>query len=273
MKGPPDGTSAPAREEGFLRVGGRRLEYARWAAAREGAPTLVFLHEGLGSVSLWRDFPARAAGATGRAALAYSRAGYGRSDPGRGPWGVDFMHREAALLPEVLDAAGVADAVLVGHSDGASIALIHAGSDPSPRVRALALLAPHVFVEDVTVRSIARLVRACRETDLPARFARHHGANTAALLDAWTGIWLAPEFRGWNLEEHLPRVAAPVLVVQGEADEYGTMRQVEAVRRGVPGPVRTLLLPGAGHAPHHDAPGAVLAALTAFVEGLGPAAP
>jgi pimeloyl-ACP methyl ester carboxylesterase len=257
--------AAAVREDGFLRAGGKRLEYARWAAAGEGAPTLVFLHEGLGSVSLWRDFPARAAQATGCGALAYSRAGYGRSDPGPGPWGVDFMHREAEVLPEVLDAAGVGDAVLVGHSDGASIALIHAGSAPSPRLRALALLAPHVFVEDVTVASIARLAEACRTTDLPARFARHHGANTAALLDAWTGIWLAPEFRAWNIEEHLPRIEVPVLVVQGEADEYGTARQVEAVRRGVSGPVRALLLPGAGHSPHRDAPEAVLAALAAFV--------
>lgn len=251
---------------GFLRAGGRRLEYAWHGPPPEQAPTLVFLHEGLGCVSLWRDFPARLAEATGCGALVYSRAGYGRSDPAPLPRPVGFMHDEALrVLPEVLDAAGVRDAVLVGHSDGASIALVHAGSGRAGRVRALALEAPHVFVEDVSVESIARIGRAYRETGLRAKLARHHGANVDCAFLGWNGVWLDPEFRAWNIEEYLPRVAVPVLVVQGEADEYGTPAQVEAVRRGAGGPVETLLLPGVGHAPHRDAPEATLDAMAEFV--------
>lgn len=261
-----DTRGAAVREEGFLEVDGRRLEYLRIAAAREDAPTLVFLHEGLGSVSLWRDFPARAAEATGCGAFVYSRAGYGRSDPEPGPWGADFMHRHALdVLPRVLEEARIVDAVLVGHSDGASIALVHAAADPS-RVRALVLMAPHVFVEEVTVASIAALAEDCRASgDLPARFARHHGAGTGALLAAWTGVWLSPEFRAWSLESHLPRIDLPVLVIQGEADEYGTAAQVEAIEHGTAGRVETLLLGGVGHSPHRDAPDEVLAAMVEFI--------
>jgi pimeloyl-ACP methyl ester carboxylesterase len=261
-----DTRGGAAHEEGFLEVEGRRLEYLRIAAAREDAPTLVFLHEGLGSVSLWRGFPARVAEATGCGAFVYSRAGYGRSDPEPGPWDPDFMHRHALdVLPRVLEAASIPDAVLVGHSDGASIALVHAAADPS-RVRSLVLLAPHVFVEDLTVASIAALAEECRASpDLPMRFARHHGASTDALLAAWTGVWLSPGFRAWNIEPHLPRIDLPILVIQGEADEYGTARQVESIEHGTAGRVETLLLGGVGHSPHRDAPDEVLAAMVAFI--------
>lgn len=257
--------SAPAAG-GFLHAGGKRLEYARHGPPPERAPTLVFLHEGLGCVSLWRDFPARLAAATGCGALVYSRAGYGRSDSVPLPRPVRFMHDEGLrVLPEVLDAAGVRDAVLVGHSDGASIALVHAGSGAAGRVRALVLEAPHVFVEDVSVRSIAAIGEAYRGTDLRARLERHHGGNVDCAFHGWNGVWLDPEFRAWNIEEYLPRVAVPVLVVQGEADEYGTLAQVEAVRRGAAGPVQTVVLPGVGHSPHRDAPEVTLAAMARFV--------
>ena len=257
--------SAPAAE-GFLRAGGRRLEYAWHGPPPDRAPTLVFLHEGLGCVSLWRDFPARLARATGCGALVYSRAGYGRSDPAPLPRPVRFMHEEGLrVLPEVLDAAGVRDAVLVGHSDGASIALVHAGSGAAGRVRALVLEAPHVFVEDVSVASIAAMGEAYRDTDLRARLARHHGENVDRAFYGWNGVWLDPEFRAWSIEEFLPRISVPVLVVQGEADEYGTPAQVEAVRRGAAGPVEAVILPGVGHSPHRDAPEATLAAMTRFV--------
>ncbi|HEX7238788.1 MAG TPA: alpha/beta hydrolase [Longimicrobiaceae bacterium] len=250
----------------FLEAGGQRLEYA-WHGPPPGeAPTLVFLHEGLGCVSLWRDFPARLAEATGCGALVYSRAGYGRSDPVDLPRPVSFMHHEGLrVLPEVLDAAGVRDAVLVGHSDGASIALVHAGSGAAGRVRALVLEAPHVFVEDVSVASIARAGEAYRGTDLRAKLARHHGGNVDCAFRGWNEVWLHPEFRAWNLEAYLPAISVPVLVVQGEADEYGTLAQVEAVRTGVRGPVETLVLPGVGHSPHRDRPDETLAAMAAFV--------
>lgn len=262
MTGEGSGPAGP----GFLHAGGRRLEYV-WHGPPPGeAPTLVFLHEGLGCVSLWRDFPARLAEATGCGALVYSRAGYGRSDPVPLPRPVRFMHDEGLrVLPEVLDAAGVRDAILVGHSDGASIALVHAGSGAADRVRALVLEAPHVFVEDVSVASIAAIGEAYRDTDLRARLARHHGGNVDCAFHGWNGVWLDPEFRAWNIEDCLPRVAVPVLVVQGEADEYGTVAQVEAIRRQAAGPVETVILPGVGHSPHRDAPDATLEAMARFV--------
>jgi len=227
-----------------------RLEAARIAGA---APTLVFLHEGLGSLSAWRDFPARLAAATGCAALVFSRAGYGRSPAKPGPWPIEFMHEEAAALT-VDD-----DAILVGHSDGASIALLYAAAHP---LRALVLEAPHVFVEDETVASIARL-----GDDVRARLSRHHD-HAGALFDAWRDVWLRPAFRRWNIEACLPRVRAPALVIQGEDDEYGTIAQVDAVRSQLGAPCQTLLLPDCGHAPHRDQPERTLAAMTAFIQSI-----
>ncbi len=249
---------------GFLEVDGVRLE-AEWIGPPPAeAPTLVLLHEGLGSVSLWRDFPARLAAATGCGALVYSRRGYGRSEGAPLPRGVDFMHREAEVLERVLEVAGVMQAIPVGHSDGASIALIHAASHGEGRVRGLILEAPHVFVEEVTVRSIAALPEAYR-TGLARALRRHHHEQTDATFEGWTGIWLDPAFRAWSLVDLLPAVRAPVLVIQGEDDEYGTLRQVEAIREGVRGPVSTLVLPRCGHSPHRDHPDAVLSAMSEFV--------
>ncbi|HEX9109776.1 MAG TPA: alpha/beta hydrolase, partial [Longimicrobiales bacterium] len=234
-------------------------------ARAEAAPTLVFLHEGLGSVSLWRDFPARLAQATGLGALVYSRRGYGRSDPVPLPRPVRFMHDEAEVLEKVLDAAGVRQAIPVGHSDGASIALIHAATYPGERVRALVLEAPHVFVEDVSVASIAAIGDEYRSTDLPRRLARHHGDNTDGAFRGWNEVWLDPAFRAWDIQALLPRIRMPALVLQGEDDEYGTPAQVEAIGRGVSAPVESHLLASCGHSPHRDRPEAVLAAVTAFL--------
>ncbi|HEU0054853.1 MAG TPA: alpha/beta hydrolase [Longimicrobium sp.] len=255
-------------EDGFLHAGGARLEYRWIGPGPTEAPTLVFLHEGLGSVSLWRDFPARLAAATGCGALVYSRAGYGRSDAVPLPRPVRFMHDEARVLTDVLRAAEVREAVLVGHSDGASIALIHAGSEHTP-VRGLALEAPHVFAEPGGLESIARIAETYRTTDLPSRLRRHHGENTDVAFWGWNRVWLDPEFRAWNLEAYLPRITVPILIVQGEDDEYGTWRQVEAIERRAGGPVETLRLPG-GHAPHAEHPDAVLAAMAAFVRRVLP---
>jgi pimeloyl-ACP methyl ester carboxylesterase len=176
------------------------------------------------------------------------------------------MHEEAEVLDGVLEAAGITDALLVGHSDGASIALIRAAAG-DPRVRGLLLEAPHVFVEDVTVRSIAALEQAYRESDLPARFRRHHGAGTDATVLGWTGVWLRPAFREWSIEALLARVRVPALVVQGADDEYGTLEQVERLRRGSGGPVDTLVLARCGHSPHRDRPEAVLGAMTGWIRG------
>lgn len=246
-------------------VRGRRLEY-RWIGPGPGeAPTIVFLHEGLGCVTMWRDFPDRLAAATGCGALVYSRQGYGASDPVSGPRPVRFMHDEALeVLPAVLKRFALEEVVLFGHSDGASIALIYTGARLGS-VRALVLEAPHVFVEPVCVESIARISEAYETAGLKERLARHHGANTGAMFRAWTDVWLRPEFLRWNIEEYLPAVEAPVLVVQGEDDEYGTVRQVEAVVHQVKGPAEPLVLPGCGHSPHKDRPDTVLAAAARFL--------
>jgi pimeloyl-ACP methyl ester carboxylesterase len=247
-------------------VSGKRLEYAEIAGDPE-RPGLVFLHEGLGSVALWREFPVLVAAATGRRALVYSRLGHGDSDPLDGPRTPRFMHEEAfETLPALLDDRGFEAPVLVGHSDGASIALIHAGVGQRP-VSGLALIAPHVFVEDVSVRAIAAARRAFAETDLRHRMARYHRAPEATFR-AWNDIWLAPEFRDWNIEDVLGGIACPVLVVQGERDQYGTLAQVDAIERGVPGPVRRVVL-DARHAPHLEAPEATLEAVVEFVNRLG----
>lgn len=228
-------------------------------------PTLVFLHEGLGSLGLWRDFPRQLSQATGLGAFLYSRAGYGQSDAAPLPRPVRYMHDEAELLPEVLRIAGVRDPILVGHSDGASIALIHAGNGGP--ARALALEAPHVFAEEGGLRSIAAMREQYRNTDLRARLARHHKDPDAA-FGGWNGAWLDPDFRAWNIEESVDRIAQPILLVQGEDDEYGTARQLESIRRRARGPVETVLLPQCGHSPHRDQPEKTLAAMTAFVRSV-----
>jgi pimeloyl-ACP methyl ester carboxylesterase len=245
--------------------GGRRLEAAWHGPAPDEAPTLVFLHEGLGCVSLWRDFPARLARATGCGALVYSRAGYGASDPVPLPRPLGFMHDEASVLPEVLDAASVRDAILVGHSDGASIALVHAGRDRPDRVRALVLAAPHVFCEDVTVRSIEDAAVRYKDGDLRRALERHHGANVDVAFWGWNRAWLDPGFRAWNLEEFLPGIAVPVLLVQGRQDEYGTLGQLDAIEAGCRAPVTRIVLDDCGHAPHRDQPEHTLDAMASFV--------
>ncbi len=235
----------------------------RWIGTRDGGPELVFLHEGLGSITQWRDTPDAIARATGRPALVYARQGYGRSTPTSVPRPLTYMHDEAARLPRVLAAAGVTDPILVGHSDGASIAIIAAG-EHVVAPRALVLIAPHVFVEDVSVESIARAADAYRTGDLRARLARHH-ADVDGAFWGWNRAWLDPAFRAWNLEAFLPRITAPTLVVQGERDEYGTRAQVDAIARQLAGPVEIAMIAGAGHAPFRDAPDEVHRRIAEFV--------
>ena len=244
------------------------LEY-RWFGPPPGeAPTLIFLHEGLGCAAMWRDFPRRLADATGCGALVYSRAGYGASPPVVLPRPIRYMHDEAVVLDQVLQHYGVRDAILIGHSDGASIALIYAGSAPRPNLRALVLEAPHVFAELSGLESIAAMKREYETTDLRQRLARYHGANADAAFRGWNDVWLHPEFRDWNIEEFLPAIEVPILLIQGDDDEFGTTRQVEAIASQVRGPVETLLLPDCGHAPHRDQPDATAAAMAGFIKHL-----
>ena len=249
----------------FVTVRGKRLEVQKIPGRDPHAPTLVFLHEGLGSVSMWREFPAQAAGATGCAAVVYSRYGYGNSEVFSEPRSVRYMHDEALeALPELLGALGVREPVLVGHSDGGSIALIHAGAH---RVKGLVLMAPHVFVEDLSVKSIAEAKLAFEGTDLPQKLGRHH-ADAAKTFRGWNDIWLHPDFRGWNIEEVLPRISCPILAIQGFDDEYGTMAQLEAIARQTGGPIELLRLARCGHSPHRDQPKVVIEAMSRFIDRL-----
>lgn len=257
--------SKAARGITFVSAGGRRLEYRRIEPADPARPVLVFLHEGLGSVGTWRDFPDALAARTGCAAVVYSRWGHGASEPLPQPRGVRFMHDEALLvLPELLERLGVREPVLVGHSDGGSIALILAGSGVCA-IRALMLEAPHVFVEDCSVASIGSMRERYATTDLRERLVRHHGDNVDGAFHGWADVWLDPAFRDWNIEEYLPRVNCPVLVVQGKDDEYGTAGQVEAIAAQVRGPVETELLARCGHSPHRDRREDVLRLMVDFV--------
>ena len=260
----PTKRTAHNREETFhLSVQGRNLEVRRISG--ENLPELVFLHEGLGSVSHWKDFPARVAASTRCPVTVYSRYGSGNSDVLTEPRTVSYMHDEALrTLPDLLSQLHIQNPILIGHSDGASIALIHAGAHD--RLRGLILLAPHVFVEDLSVASIAAAKTSFETTNLPQKLARHH-RDAARTFWGWNNIWLHPDFRRWNIEEYLPRIACPILAIQGLDDQYGTMAQVEAIARQSCGSVEILKLADCRHSPQRDQPDAVLEAITKFVRG------
>jgi len=253
----------------FLTVDGVCLE-CRWIrVGGEDRPVLVFLHEGLGCVALWRDVPDRIARATGCDAFVWSRAGYGRSDACALPRPVRFMHEEGLnTLERVLDAAGIGRAILIGHSDGGSISLIHCGGTPAQRIVGLVTLAAHVFNEDLCVRSIEEVREAYATSDLRERLARHHGDNVDCAFRGWNDVWLHPDFRHWNLEEFLPGITVPALVIQGADDKYGTPAQAEAIARQIGGPVEKWMVPGCGHSPHIDAGDVVAERIAEFVRGL-----
>jgi pimeloyl-ACP methyl ester carboxylesterase len=252
-------------------VAGRRLriEHQWLGSERAGQPLMVFLHEGLGSLAMWKVFPRRMADALGWRGLVYSRPGYGRSTP-RAPgeaWAPDFMHHQAQqVLPALLDALGVDGSYfLFGHSDGASIALLHAAAFPG-RVAGAVVLAPHILVEDLSVASIEKAREAYETTDLRKRLGRYHDDPDSAFR-GWNDIWLHPGFRGWNIEAELEAIRCPVLAIQGIDDEYGTTAQIHGIAAHVPG--TTLLeLPQCGHSPHRDQPERVISAVQAFVRGL-----
>jgi pimeloyl-ACP methyl ester carboxylesterase len=257
-----------SEQAAHLTIAGQFIEYSYFPGRRAGLPVAVFLHEGLGSLALWRDFPTTIARRVGCAVLAYSRGGNGFSNPLTSARTPRYMHDEALLvLPELLAKLGISEVALIGHSDGASIALLYAAAHPDT-VRALVLEAPHVFVEGVSLNGIAAAKVQYESGDLRERMMRHH-TDANKTFYGWNDVWLAPEFREWNIEAELPRVRAPVLVIQGTADEYGTLAQVEAIASGVRAPLDRLLLSACGHAPHRDRAAFVEDAIVAWLTSLG----
>jgi pimeloyl-ACP methyl ester carboxylesterase len=256
------------QSSGLLRIGVSDLEYRMIGPSPDKAPTIVMLHEGLGSAGLWGDFPDKLQAATGAGVFAYSRAGYGASSTVKLPRPLEYMHIEALeVLPEVLERIGFRRGLLVGHSDGASIAAIYAGGRQDHRLRGLALIAPHFIVEDVSVASIAAIRTTFETTDLRAKLARWHNDVDNAFY-GWNGAWLDPNFRAWDISECLAYIRVPVAVIQGADDQYGTVRQVEIAREECYCPVEVTILSGAGHSPHREAPGATLDVISDFANAV-----
>jgi pimeloyl-ACP methyl ester carboxylesterase len=254
----------------FLTVGGVRLEYEQLRSeyAAPAAPTIVFLHEGLGSVGQWREFPRALVEASACHAVIYARRGHGNSDPIAAPHTPEFMHIEAFdVLPQVLTQLQIERPILFGHSDGGSIALLYAGGGHA--VRGLIVEAPHVFVEERSIVSIEAAGRAYLETDLREKLSRYH-ADADQMFRGWNDIWLSPGFRAWNIEEYLPRIESPVLAIQGEQDAYGTMAQIDAIAAQVAADVSLLKLDHCGHSPHREQPEKTLAAAVRFIRQLPP---
>ncbi len=255
-------------DEGFLDLPPLRLEYRMIGPRPDAAPTIVMLHEGLGSVGLWGSFPDQIAAATGAGVFVYSRAGYGRSSPGRLPRSTRFMHEEACeVLPRVLDGIGFQRGLLLGHSDGGSIATIYAGSVQDHRVRGLVLLAPHFFTEDIGIAEIRRASDAFAAGPFRDKLQRWH-ADVDCAFRSWSEPWLDPQFRKWDITEALGYIRVPILIVQGDQDQYGTLRQLEVAKTECTCPVETVVLPGIRHVPQREAPQATLDAVCSFINRL-----
>ena len=255
-------------DTGFLDLDPMRLEYRMIGPRPDAAPTIVMLHEGLGSVGLWGDFPDRIAAATDAGVFVYSRAGYGRSSPGKLPRTTRFMHEEACdVLPRVLAAIGFQRGFLLGHSDGGSIAAIYAGSVQDHRVRGLVLIAPHFFTEDMGLAEIVRAREAFTSGNFRDKLRRWH-ADVDGAFRSWSEPWLDPQFRKWDITESLGYIRVPMLIVQGDADQYGTLKQLEAAQEACYCPVETAVLPGMRHVPQREAPELTLQIVTDFINRL-----
>jgi pimeloyl-ACP methyl ester carboxylesterase len=258
-----------AQKRQFVTVAGKQLETLLIGGRAPGVPTIVMLHEGLGSIALWKDFPQRLAERTGCGVLVYSRYGHGNSDRLLEKRPVTFMHHEGeVVLPELLAAFGIEQPILLGHSDGGSIALIYAGAYPGS-TRALMLEAPHVFVEDLSIASIAAAKVSFDTTDFREKLARYH-AHVDETFWGWNDIWLDADFRSWNIEEYLGSIRCPVLCIQGEQDEYGTPAQVHAIGSRVPG-AEVVMLADCKHSPHRDQREKTLEVMAAFVKKISSA--
>jgi len=266
----PSSPASACEELSFaLRAGGLRIQahsiLPQGTSLTGPGPTLVFLHEALGSITQWRHFPAALSAASGLPALVYDRLGHGKSEPRTTPPGTTYLETEAwERLPQVLAACGIEHPFLVGHSDGATIALLYAARYPGSPVGVIAE-APHVYVEEAALRGIWRTLQAYEATPLRDRLKFHHGDQVDAVFRAWSDIWLSPAFRDWSMTGQLPAITSPVLVIQGEDDEYATPEQVRAVLGGVSGFARGLLLPGCAHVPHFQAREEALAAMARFI--------
>ncbi|HET7597179.1 MAG TPA: alpha/beta hydrolase, partial [Burkholderiales bacterium] len=255
-------------ENGFLDLTPLRLEYRFIGPRPDTAPTLILLHEGLGSAAMWGDFPEKLAAASGCGVFAWSRVGYGHSSPAILPRQLDFMHVEAReILPRLLDAIGFRTGLLVGHSDGASIAAIYGGSVQDHRVRGLVLMAPHFIVEGVTINSIREIREAFDTTDVRQRFQRWH-ADADATVRGWTDVWMTNDFGTWDIRDELAYIRVPILIIQGEHDHYGTGRQIAIAQEECYCPVEVMLLPNIKHVPHREAPAATLTAIADFARRL-----
>ncbi len=262
---PPEDTPAAGEGLASVRLSGGRIEYRRIPG---GGPVLVFLHEGLGCTALWRDFPDRLCAMTGCAGLVYSRFGYGGSDPCALPRPLSYMEDEGrAVLPELLQALNIGDFLLIGHSDGASIAIACAGSG-GVQPRALVLYAPHVFVEDISVAEISRARDFFVNGDLRRRLHPYHGDNTDCAFRGWCDAWLHPDFRGWSLESYLPSVTVPVLIVQGREDPYGTLEQVRRIAAGIGADCECAVLSGCAHQPQKERRDTCLDVTSRFITGV-----
>lgn len=231
-------------------------------------PTLVFLHEGLGCIEMWRDFPEILCESAGCYGLIYDRKGYGGSEKYDGPWPVNYLRIESLLyLPALLQACSIDNAVLVGHSDGGTIALITAASHGNP-VRGIITEAAHIFVEKITIEGIHKTVQAFETTSLKEKLARYHKKNTETVFYRWADRWLSPEFRNWNIQKELHSITCPLLLIQGEDDEYGTRAQIEGIAGQASGPVHVKLIPDCGHTPHFQAKDTALSEMTRFIKAL-----
>jgi pimeloyl-ACP methyl ester carboxylesterase len=250
----------------FATIAGRRIEYRIIPARDLAQPTLVFLHEGLGSMALWRHFPDLLAARTGARALVYSRLGYGQSDPLPSTRTARFMHEEALqTLSPLLEAFGIERPLLVGHSDGASIALIYASAGQP--VHGLALIAPHVFVEGICLANIAKIRESYHRGDLKSRLAKHHAHVVDAFL-GWADTWLDPAFASWSIESLIARIEAPMLLIQGGKDEYGTLAQLDRIQALAQGATTRAVLGNCGHSPHREEEAAVIAVIATFAADL-----
>ena len=253
---------------GFIKADGLSLEYQWLPPRKHGKPTLVLLHEGLGCVALWKDFPQQLATATGMGVFVFSRAGYGKSvaleDSRRS---TQYLHHQAQqVLPEILAQLEIEEFILVGHSDGASLSIIYAGSDCcASGLQAVILMAPHVFNERVCVAGVREARVAYQQTDLKVKLAKYHGEKVDWVFHSWNDTWLSSDFWHWNIEEYLPRIKAPVLVLQGKDDHYGSMAQIDAIESQVPGKLTRIDLDQCAHSPHREQAQITVAAITEFV--------
>lgn len=249
----------------FLKLNSKKIEIQWHEKGEKNKPTLIFLHEGLGCVRMWKDFPQKVSQKTGCPALVFSRLGYGNSDPCPLPWKINFMHKQALrILPEIIKKADIKTYILVGHSDGGSIGIIFSGSPCAKGLKGLITQAAHVFCEQKTVESIRQAKINYEHQDLRQLLEKYHGENTENAFRGWNDVWLAPKFINWNIEKYLTRIDIPMLAIQGKDDQYGTIKQIESIKNHVKH-VKPYLVDDCGHSPHLEQQKIVLNIMAEFI--------